>query len=475
MNASFSNPPTLPSRKNETLLQLSGLSLTVKGKEILQQINFNLDKGECLAIIGPSGAGKSSLLQLLAGICPGEVQGHFKRFGQNTQIIPDARMSLLPQGLADNLNPHMTVSEHLQDGLKLHFKLPRRKLRQGTLDLAQQVALPETLLQRYPRHLSGGEIQRVLLALALLSNPQVLLLDEPTAALDVKNRERIHQLLQAQKEVRAIVLVTHDIHLAQELADRVVVMQQGQILQQGATEQLLPATDSQRKQAITPAPAVADHSFTPCDAPSALELKHLHLKHRGHILFKDFHLNLTRSSMTLVYGASGSGKTSLARLLAGWESMPQGTELNIPGRCMLLSQHARAACAEHFTLLQILTEPLKLAQKPIDMARIKYCLQQVRLPQTDAFMHRRPTGLSGGELQRLLLARAMLAEPDLLIADEPTSALDMELREEIASLLLTLQQQGHCTLLIFTHDEHLSALTGVPRRHLTPAGLVSRP
>ncbi len=471
MNA-YSSSPSIPSGTSGTpLLQLSELSLTLADKALLQQVNFSLEDGECLAIIGPSGAGKSSLLQVLAGISPGKVQGRFERFGESASVAPDSRIGLLPQGLADNLNPHMTVAEHLQDGLSLHFKLSRRERWRRVQKLARQVALPGELLQRYPRHLSGGEIQRVLLALALLGDPQILLLDEPTAALDAQTGEQIRQLLQAQTRVRSIVLVTHDMSLAQQLADRVVLMQRGRIVQQGSVEQVLPASGGQYQPAV---PVVTGHAPVKDEPAPVLELRHLHLGHRGRTLFSDFQLRLARGSLTLVYGASGCGKTSLARLLAGWEYLPPGAELDVRGRCLLLSQHARAACAGHFTLRQILTEPLMLAGRPVDLARVRYWLQQVRLPDSDAFMRRHPSGLSGGELQRLLLARAMLAEPDLLIADEPTSALDPALREEIVTLLLGVQKVSGCTLLIFTHDRQLSRLTGVPGHNLTPSGLIRK-
>ena len=451
--------------KQAPLLQLSQVSVHLGGRALLKEIDLSLMPGECVAIIGPSGAGKSTLLQLLAGVCPGRLEGQFERFGQPAPLTRDPRISLLPQGLADNLNPHMTLEAHLREGLQLQGRLSTAGRRSRIRDLMQRVALPQHLLSRYPRHLSGGEIQRALLALALLGEPQVLLLDEPTAALDSHTREMIQQQLQRERKQRAIVLVTHDMALARKLADRVILMRQGQILRQGSVAACLPAqesSDAARQSALQ-----ADSTGKPI-----LEVEHLGLSYRGRHLFREFRMRLMPRELVLVRGASGTGKTTLARLLAGWDPLPPGARLTCRGRCLLLAQHPRTACAAHFSLLQILAEPLKLARHPIDREQINFWLQQVQLPCSEAFLQRYPHSLSGGELQRLLLARAMLAEPDLLIADEPTSALDPVLRDEIAAVLLRVQQRSGCTLLIFTHDERFSALTGVPARQLTASGLL---
>ena len=463
MNAVSSIQQVTNGARYEPLVQLRNITVTLDNKPILQNVDFQLGEKQCVAITGPSGAGKSTLLQLLAGIYHGHLEGHIEHFGTDCLASPDSRIGMVPQGVADNLNPHMTVVEHLLDGLDIHFKLSRRECHKRAHDLARQVALPQVLLKRYPRHLSGGEIQRVLLALALVSDPEILLLDEPTAALDEYTRNQIYQLLAQQRRIRTVVLVTHDMDLARAVADKVVRMGSGKVLGQA------PAT-SLSSDICSRAP---DTFKEPLVSPSqqVLELRQLNLNHHGRVLFSNFKMDLLRGSLTLVYGASGSGKTTLARVLAGWDPLPEGTELHRNGKAVLLAQHATAACARHFTLRQILEEPLIVSQQPVHDSQIRHWLKQVHLPHTDQFLQRYPASLSGGELQRLLLARAMLSEPELLIADEPTSALDPALREEMVSLLLTVQRLSDCTLLIFTHDKALVYLTGQAGWQLTSSGL----
>jgi len=448
------------------LIHMQQVSLQVDAKPLLQQIDLSVFANETLVIVGPSGAGKTTLLELMAGFCPGQLTGQFMRFGQAFSTLADTRIGLLPQGLADNLNPHMTIKQHFDQGLALYQQHNRRQRQQSIQELLQQACLPEHILLRYPRHLSGGEIQRVLLALATLGNPELLLLDEPTAALDKCMREHITRQLKAEKAKRAMVLVTHDLHLAHQIGDRIVEMKQGKV------SASIPAKGALIQSGQSP--LIRPKAKINHDQPSVLSVHNLSISHKNRNIFRNFSMQLTQGSLTLVYGASGTGKTSLARILAGWDSHNSDASVNLNGRCVLLTQHPKAACASHFTLLEILTEPFHLSSLPVDMTKIRQWLCQVNLPDQDAFLQRKPAGLSGGELQRLLLARAMLSEPDILIADEPTSALDSALRSQIIQLLLDIQRHNHCTLLIFTHDEDLTDLTGSAGYVLTPEGITSR-
>ncbi|NWO04434.1 MAG: ABC transporter ATP-binding protein [Alteromonadaceae bacterium] len=466
----MNGPITGPERCvcHEPPLLLKQVSLHLNGQTILKALNLRLEPGECLALIGPSGAGKSSLLSMLAGAFPGCSTGEVRYLGGRCIDYPGNSVALLPQGLADNLNPHMTVFQHLKDGLSVHARLSRRQVRERAQQLMSQASLPQTLLNRYPRHLSGGEVQRVLLALALASNPGLLLLDEPTAALDPGTRECILQQLKQQKHERSLVLATHDMELARQLADRVCEIRNGRIIQNGRPDEVLLTGSSQTQQ--------TKHIRTRSASRRAVrsrvvELKNMTLNFGQKRVFRKFEVGIDFGSLRLVHGASGSGKTTLARLLAGWDALPAGARLNRRGRCLLLSQHAYSACPRHFTLRRILSEPLALQGQPVDVRVLRGWLQKVQLPDDDAFLQRRSDGLSGGELQRLLIARAMIARPDLLIADEPTSALNPDLRDDIARLLLSVRRETGCGLLVFSHDESLCRLLGVEGEFLRPGGL----
>lgn len=460
------------------LIAIKHLSLMVKERLILNDIQLSIQSGKCVAIIGMSGAGKSSLLQLLGGINPGTILGSVTRFGEPIVTGFDPRVGWLPQGLADNLNPHMTIEQHLLEGLKLsafygkkkkltHPK-QKQKLKQEIERIIELVSLPSVILTCYPCHLSGGEIQRVLFALSLIYKPELLLLDEPTASLDSDTTSYISETLNRLKGQTTLVLVSHDFSLVQQLADRVIVMDGGRIIDEGTPCSILAKYDQHLNILQESDDIQETNTFI---SSTVLSIEYLSLRKRDRQLFSNFSMQVKRGETILTYGESGAGKTTLARILAGWDLPPKPCVVQHFGLCVYLSQHPRAACANHFSLREILQEPMKLANQPIDESSIKYWLQQVKLPDSDEFLLRKPATLSGGELQRLLIVRAMLAKPDVLIADEPTSALDPVLKQEIVECFKTIQEKTRCSLIIFTHDPELQELLCTKGRMLSEYGL----
>lgn len=453
----------------QPFIELSNVSLHLQNKALLKDVNCTFNRQECVAIIGSSGAGKSTLLQLLIGLNIEHISGSCTLKSVKDQYS----VQFLPQGQSDNLNPKRTVEQHFIEQIVITrkegflSKLKGNRHRAELVQLVQHLSLSEEILSRYPASLSGGEIQRVLLGLTLLAKPQLLLLDEPTAALDRLTKKHISAKLKECKQHSSIIIVSHDMELVRDIADRIVVMKQGKIIQDDQASNIIFDSKNRDNELNKKSNAYSKEEL--------LSIDKLNLSYADKQIFSDFSLSISKGSTHLVYGRSGSGKTQLARIIAQWKKLPDGARYRMKGSCALLSQHALSACASHFSLQDILFEPLRLMGKDIDKEKMYFWLKQVSLPTTEAFLQRKPTTLSGGELQRLLLVRAMLIEPDLLIADEPTSALDPALRDEIISLFNLIHQYTGCALLIFTHDPEMAEVMQQPRYRLNKKGLIKLP
>lgn len=461
--------------KSELIIELDKVSLPLRNKVLLNNVHLTVKRNQCVVCIGKSGAGKSSLLQLIGGIFPAQYTGYASRFGETLKEGYDPRVGWLPQGLADNLNPHMTIEQHLLEGVILAERSKSKSVneistRQSVVEsIIQQVSLPLSVLGQFPKYLSGGEIQRVLLALAMISKPELLLLDEPTASLDSQTKALITETLKQLKASTTLFIVTHDLILANALADDILVMASAEIINkqsdiQGEKQNTAVNTSFKEMDRVKKCA-----SKSACMMP-VVNINGLSLEYEGRVIFKDFSMTICKNTTNIIYGESGKGKTTLARIIAGWNRQADQYITRI-GSSVYLSQHPRSACSPHFTLKKILTEPLYLNNIPIDMEKLYDWLRLVSLPSSEAFLSRKPATLSGGELQRLLIVRAMLAEPDLLIADEPTSALDPDVKAEIVRCFELIQSNTHCAVLIFTHDLEMQTLMGRKGLKLMKNGL----
>jgi len=493
--------------KTDTLLRVENLTVAFGADQVVQDASFTVGSGEIVGIVGESGSGKSITCRSILGLLPrgASSSGRVLFDGRAlSTLAPEAmravrgrQISMIFQNPASHLDPLMTVGRHVAEPLRLHLGYGAAAARSEAVRMLGDVQLhnPEQRIHAYPHELSGGMKQRVMIASAIACAPRLLLADEPTTALDVTVQARILDLLLQLNRERglSIILVSHDLGVIAEICDRVVVMRDGRVVESGPTERLINAPQHaytqllissqprnlQRKSASTPAAdaaaaapllAVRDLSVT-FGTRSRNPLQRLLRRHgtaRQVHAVQQVGFTVMPGETLGIVGESGSGKSTIAQTIVRL-IQPTSGSIAYQGRAVTdlaggeLAAYRRAvqmvfqnpfdSLNPRMTVAQAVTEPLlrhRLASGQQARARMRQLLELVELPE--ALADRRPTQLSGGQCQRVGIARALALRPQLLIADEITSALDVTIQAQILTLLQELQQSQNLTLIYISHD-----------------------
>ncbi len=482
-----------------TLLEVKDLSVafTSGGKTTLavDRVSFTINKGETLALVGESGSGKSvsalSILKLLPYPAASHPSGSV-RFKGEELLDADERdllrvrgndITMIFQEPMTSLNPLHTVERQIGEILALHQNLKGDAARARIVDMLAKVGIrdPETRLLDYPHQLSGGQRQRVMIAMALANNPDLLIADEPTTALDVTVQAQILKLLKdLQAEFgMALLLITHDLGIVRHMADKVVVMQRGKAVEQGAAKEVFAHPQhTYTRLLLTAEPKGAPPPSDP-SAPVVVETKNLKVwfpikrgffrKTVGHIKAVDGVDATVRAGQTLgVVGESGSGKTTLGLALLrlirsegpivymGRNIDGYNTAMMRPLRkeMQIVFQDPFGSLSPRLSIQQIVEEGLTVQGRNLNYEQrrdiVAKALTEVGLdPST---MDRYPHEFSGGQRQRIAIARALALEPKFIMLDEPTSALDMSVQAQIVDLLRGLQTKHNLAYLFISHD-----------------------
>jgi len=457
--------------------------LSKQAEPLLGPISLHCDESECLGLVGESGSGKSlTALSLLGLLPPGlRASGRLHLFGETIVFNSAQHLSLLgraiawmPQDASAALHPLRTVGDQLCESIRVLQKISAREAKKAALDLFAQLELPEPgkLQHRYPHQLSGGQRQRVLMAIALAGNPKILIADEPTSALDPRLAREALELLDSLRKKRklAILLISHDLPLLGAYAQRVMVLQRGTVVESGDVKQIFrhaehPYTRELLAAEHLPAPAPHDigHSILQV---SALDIRYPRASQNA---VEQAQFDLRRGECLVILGESGSGKSTLGRaclrllrdgvsgtvMLDGEDILQaSGPRLRALRRRMgVVFQDPAASLDPRKKIVDIIGEPLRIqtdmtsAQRRV---RASELLQQVGMD--NGALERYRHQFSGGQQQRIAIARALAMSPDILICDEAVSALDAHHRAAIIGLLGNIIQNRHLAMVFITHD-----------------------
>ncbi len=475
---------------SEHLLEVRNLSVEfhVSGNTVkaVQNVSWHLDRGEVLAILGESGSGKSvsaSAVTDLIDCPPGRITSGEILFGGRDLLtmsqaerrdINGKRIAMIFQDPLSHLNPVYTVGWQLEETMIIHGR-PVAEAKAKTLDLLSRVGIPEPAqaIHKYPHQFSGGQRQRVMIAMALALEPDVLIADEPTTALDVTVQAQILSLLEKLQHDTGtgLLLITHDLGVVAEIADRVVVMQNGKVVEQGnARDVYRSPAHGYTKALIAAAPGKGDMSSGLKTAPAPiLSVKGLSKTFGTFFALKNASLELMAGECVAIVGESGSGKSTLAKTLLRLEE-PTSGEAIYKGRNLfsLSSAEMHGLRREIQMVFQDPTQSLNPRMSVFDLiseawiihpgilprskwkARVGELLQQVNLSPDHT--SRYPHQFSGGQRQRIAIARALALEPQIIICDEAVSALDVQVQAQVIELLARLRKELGLAYLFIAHD-----------------------
>ena len=490
----------------EPLLRITDLEVSYRGTPVLHGVDLTVAEGERVALVGESDSGKSTTAAAVIDLLPsgGTVtRGRIEYRGADITSADAKRLrrlrgrqvGLVPQDPMSNLNPATRVGKQIAETLVAHGLASGREALKRAVELMGEAGIPdaERRSRQYPHEFSGGMRQRVLIAIALACEPDLLIADEPTSALDVTVQRRILDHLETLRSQRgtSMLLVTHDLGLAADRADRVVVMSQGRVVEEGPAHELLrnPQHEYTRR-LVAAAPSISSARRTGADLPVSVTEGQESQQDKGsepilvaEHLTKEFSIrgrreNLTAvddvsfavrpGSTTAIVGESGSGKTTVARMVLGLESPTAGT-VRVAGEPVAEAKGAQrrairramqpvfqdpyASLNPMFTVEHIVDEPLRVfrvGDRKSRRARVAELLDHVALPRDTAQRH--PNELSGGQRQRVAIARALALDPRLVVCDEAVSALDVLVQDQILTLLGDLQRDLGLSYLFITHD-----------------------
>jgi len=456
-----------------SILKVENVSIWLKNaqsrekKKVLSQVSFQVEEGEILGIVGESGAGKSVCMKAIKGILPKDA------VMEGTIEADQTEIAMVFQDTNGCLNPTMKIGPQLIETILHHEKCTRKDASQRALQLLDAVGItnPLSCMKKYPMSCSGGMRQRVVIAIALACKSRILIADEPTTALDATIQLQMMQmLLQIARERKlTILLVSHDIGLIAGMCQRIVIMKQGCVVEQGDRDRICRTPKMEYTRTLFKNSDYKNDTFSKINVEEPIErdrpllrLENIWKQYEQHNNgVRDVTLQIMKNDLYCLVGESGSGKTTLAKLMAGLLSPDSGTiwyrdqktngytkkeKIMMWNQLQMIFQDPYGALNPKITVKKAL-------ERIASTQEVEKVLEQVGIEK--ALWNGYPWELSGGQCQRVGIARALLKKPALLLCDEPTSALDVNVKKEIIELLCKLKEENQWTLLWIVHDMQL--------------------
>ena len=476
-------------------IDVEALRIAAGNTTLVHDVSFTVEPGQVLALIGESGSGKTTIALALMGyarrgcrIAGGRVQigdaDVLKLSEADKRALRGRKVTYIAQSAAASFNPSRRILDQVIEPALLHGVLERAAAESKAIELFRELALPNpgTIGQRYPHEVSGGQLQRLMAAMALIADPDVVIFDEPTTALDVTTQIEVLAAFRRVVRERGVsaIYVSHDLAVVAQMADRILVLRHGRMRECADTVQILATPADDYTRSLLDAARVGEHAPDVAAANAGTPLLEVTGLSAGygrirdgkceHPVLEDVELKLYPGQAIGVIGESGSGKSTLARCIAGLIAPVAGAirfagqalpatlaqrERETLRRVQIVFQHADTALNPMHTVTRILERPLAFFHG-LDAAacrrRVAELLDLVKLPSTVA--QRNCVGLSGGQKQRINLARALAAQPDLILCDEVTSALDPVVAAAILDLIAELRREVNASYLFISHDMH---------------------
>ena len=465
----------------DSLISISSLHLKVGEKTLLKLPNLEIQEGDVLAIVGESGSGKSLFLKTLMGILPNTVNSEgnviclskdwLKLSPEEIRAERGKSISMVFQEPMSALNPQMTCGKQLLEAVlvkKVHSKIEAEKLVYNKLKELGLGDILKRVFHSYPHELSGGQRQRVMIAMASINNPKIILADEPTTALDTVSRKTVMEdfLSMVRGQKSTLIWVTHELDIVSSYANKIWVLKQGELIQSGLKDNVLSNPTPYLTELLTAIPKPKQHQNINSDwEVSIQEISKRYGSKKNRVLaLEPYSIKIKAGETLAVIGTSGSGKTTLAKMLVGLESKTSGKVLIngeitpdiAPTGIQMVFQDPYASLNKKHSSIYAIKEILKL--KETELVNIEQRALEIlkEVGFDDRLINAKPKQMSGGQRQRLCIAKAIATNPKVLILDEAVAALDPLIQEQILSLLKRIQRERSLVYIFITHDLYVA-------------------